>query len=195
MVYDLPFGKGMLGGGNIYSRSILGGFKFSSIVQMYSGSPLAITESSSATCTATNPAAGTCMPSYNPAFTGSSAKLNGDWGHGGTAQSLKTTSFINSAAFMHAPTTAAAPLFGNLARTAPYNLYGPGNYNLDISLRRTFQLGIENAHLMLQADLYNVTNHTQFGGITTTFGSTTFGTVSSQVNNSRDAQLTAKIEF
>ena len=48
---------------------------------------------------------------------------------------------------------------------------------------------------MLEADLYNVTNHTQFGGIGTVFGSATFGTVSTQANTSRDAQLTARIEF
>jgi hypothetical protein len=88
-------------------------------------------------------------------------------------------------------------VFSNAARTAPYNLYGPGNYDLDISLRRTFGLGFEGTHLVLQGDLYNLTNHTQFGGITTAFSptSTTFGTVSTQANSSRDAQLTAKIEF
>jgi len=50
---------------------------------------------------------------------------------------------------------------------------------------------------MLEADLYNITNHTQFGGITTVFSptSTTFGTVSTQANNSRGAQLTARVEF
>ena len=66
---------------------------------------------------------------------------------------------------------------------------------MDISLRRTFGLGFEGAHVMLEADLYNVTNHTQFGGIGTVFGSATFGTVSTQANTSRDAQLTARIEF
>ena len=101
-------------------------------------------------------------------------------------------SFINSAAFITTPSTATAPLFSNAPRTAAYNLYGPGNYNIDISIRRSFPLHFESSHLLLQADLYNVTNHTQFGGIGTVFGSSTFGTVSTQANNSRDAQLTAR---
>jgi hypothetical protein len=193
-VYDLPFGKGELGGGNPISRALLSNFKFSSIVQMFSGSPLAITASSCGTNAAA--ATGTsCLPSLNPAFTGGSAKINGDWGHGGNTTTLKTMSFINPAAFITTPSTAAAPLFSNAPRTAPYNLYGPGNYDIDISLRRSFGLHFEGSHLLLQADLYNVTNHTQFGGIGTVFGSSTFGTVSTQANNSRDAQLTARIEF
>jgi hypothetical protein len=194
-VYDLPFGKGMLGGNHEFTRALFGNFTLSSIIQMYSGSPLAITESSSSTCTATNPATGTCMPSYSPAWTpGVSPKIH-DWGHGVTAATAGSTSYINSAAFEHVPSTVAAPLFGNLARTAPDGLYGPGNYDVDISLRRTFALGFEGSHLLLEADYYNLTNHTQFGGIGTTFGSTTFGQVSTQANTSRDAQLTAKIDF
>jgi hypothetical protein len=190
-VYDLPFGKGALGGGNAFSRALLSNFKFSSIIQMFSGSPLALTASSCGT----NASNGTCLPSLNPAFTGGSAKINGDWGHGGNTTTLKTMSFINSAAFMTTPSTAAVPLFSNAPRTAPYNLYGPGNYDIDISLRRSFGLHFEGSHLLLQADLYNLTNHTQFGGIGTVFGSSTFGTVSTQANNPRDAQLTARFEF
>jgi hypothetical protein len=196
-VYDLPFGKGVLGGQNFVTRALLSNFSMSSIIQMNSGSPLAITESSSSTCTATNPATGTCMPSYSPTWIqGASPKIH-DWGHGVTAATASTTTYINSAAFAHisATSTAAAPLFGNLARTAPDGLYGPGNYDVDLSLRRTFGLHLEGFKLLLEGDLYNLTNHTQFGGIGTAFGSSTFGQVSTQANNSRDAQLTAKIMF
>jgi hypothetical protein len=53
------------------------------------------------------------------------------------------------------------------------------------------------AHLLLQGDLYNITNHTQFGGISTAWSTTntSFGKVTAQSNSSRDAQLAAKIEF
>jgi hypothetical protein len=94
--------------------------------------------------------------------------------------------------------TAYAPAytFGNAPRTSPYGLTGPGNFDLDISLRRTFNLHLgENTRLSLQADLYNVTNYVFFGGIGTTVGSSTFGTVSSQVNNARAGQLSGRIEF
>ena len=189
-VWDLPFGKNGYGGQYALSRALLSNFKFSSIVQMYSGSPLTLTASSCGT----NAANGTCLPSLAPGFTGS-AMPNGNWGHGGNTTTLATKQFINPDAFITTPSTVANPVFSNSPRTAPYNLYGPGNYNVDISLRRTFGLGFEGAHMMLEADLYNVTNHTQFGGIGTKTGSSTFGTVSTQANTSRDAQLTARIEF
>jgi Carboxypeptidase regulatory-like domain/TonB dependent receptor/TonB-dependent Receptor Plug Domain len=197
-VWALPFGEGGMGGGNAWVRALAGGFKFSEIVQMYSGSPLAITGSACQT----NPAQSTCNPTVESGFTGS-ARINGSWGHGATYSG--SPSFISSKLFVPvsgpAATSINGPLapeftFGNAARTAPFGLYGPGNYNVDISLRRSFGIPhFERSHLTVEGDLYNVTNHTQFGGIGTTWGSTNFGQVSSQVNLSRDAQLSARFEF
>jgi hypothetical protein len=95
------------------------------------------------------------------------------------------------------PSTAAAPLFSTTSRTAPLALFGPGNYNIDISLRRSFNLEFFGMRLLLQGDLYNIINHTQFGGISTAWSTTntSFGKVTSQTNASRDAQLSGKIEF
>jgi hypothetical protein len=45
-VYDLPFGKNGFGGANAFARALLSNYKFSTIIQMYSGSPLALTASS-----------------------------------------------------------------------------------------------------------------------------------------------------
>jgi len=193
-VWDMPFGRSMLNDSG-WERAIFGGYKLSTIYQAYSGSPLAIT---GATCNA-NPAQITCMPSYNPSFAGA-ARINGSWGHGVTRTNYKDTTnpgsfFINSNAFVYAP----AYTFGNNPRTAPYNIYGPGNYNLDLSLRRSFGLHLgESSRLNLQADLYNVTNHTQFTVASTVWSPTTtsFGQVSgTQANGRRSAQLHARIEF
>jgi hypothetical protein len=54
---------------------------------------------------------------------------------------------------------------------------------------------MEQTKLTLQGDLYNLTNHTQFGAINTTWGNASFGQVTNQANFSRDAQLSARIEF
>lgn len=211
-VWDLPFGKGALGGAHAWSRALLGGYKFSEIFQMYSGSPLVLTGSSCQT----NPAQSTCEPNLNPNFSGS-ARINGRWGKGVIATLANNPSFIApSGGTATAPTgpfiapsllaatkalpngSPFAPLytFSNAPRTAPYDLYGPGNYDVDISLRRSFNLHLtESSRLSLQADMYNVTNHTQFGGIGTVLGSTSFGTVSSQANKSRDVQLSGRFEF
>ncbi len=195
-VWNMPFGKSVAAGSE-WQRAVLGGFQFSEIFQAFSGSPLAITSSSCGT----NPAqiafsspAGSCMPTYNPAFIGS-ANINGKWGHGVTraASSYTSISYINSAAFQTTPSY----VFGNTARTAPYNLYGPGNYDLDLSLRRSFALHItESSRLNFQADLYNVTNHTEFTVASAVYGNASFGQVSgTQANTRRSAQLSARIEF
>jgi len=74
---------------------------------------------------------------------------------------------------------------------------GPGNYNWDISLRRSFPLHLgESSRLSLQGDLYNVTNHTQFTVASPVFGNASFGQVSgTQANTRRSAQLSARIDF
>ena len=175
---------------NPVERAVFGGFKFSGIFQAFSGSPLAIT---AASC-GTNPADATCMPSYNPAYpAGGSARKNGNWGSGVTRSNYNKISFIDSNAFITTPSY----MFGNTARTAPYNLYGPGNYNLDFSLRRSFGLHLsESSRLNLQADMYNVTNHTQFEVANKSFGNSSFGQVSgTQANGRRAIQLSGRIEF
>ena len=52
-------------------------------------------------------------------------------------------------------------------------------------------------HLLMQGDMYNLLNHTQFGGINTAWSTTntSFGKVSAQTNSSRDIQLAAKLQF
>jgi hypothetical protein len=191
-VWSLPFGAQGLGSGNSVVRALASNFKFSGILQIYSGSPLAITGSS---CQV-NPAQSTCNPTVAPGFTGP-GRINGKWGDGATPTS--SPSYLNAAAFVPISTLTAAGspyayTFGDAARTAPFGMYGPGNYDIDISLRRTFGL-TERAHLTFEGDLYNLTNHTDFivGG--TAFGSSNFGTVSGQANSSRDAQLSLRLEF
>jgi|HubBroStandDraft_1064217.scaffolds.fasta_scaffold01018_11 hypothetical protein len=191
-VWALPFGAQGLGSGNTLVRALASNFKFSGILQIYSGSPLAITASS---CQV-NPAENTCNPTVAPGFVGP-GRINGKWGQGATATT--SPSYLNAAAFVPISTLTAsgspyAYTFGDAARTAPFGMYGPGNYDIDISLRRNFSL-TERAHLTFEGDLYNLTNHTQFlvGG--TVFGSTSFGTVSGQANSSRDAQLSLRLEF
>ncbi len=192
--------------GSEWSRAILGGFKFSQILQMNSGSPLPIIGSA---CQI-NQAQSTCAPTLNPSYSGS-ARSTGRWqginpagnivASGGT-QAAPTGPFIAPSllaptpAFPNGPPAAPSYTFGNAPRTAPYGLTGPGNFNLDISLRRTFALHLgEDTKLSLQADLYNVTNYVLFSGIGVTLGSSNFGQPSSQFNNPRAGQLSARLEF
>jgi hypothetical protein len=196
-VWDLPLGKTVLAADR-WERAILGGFKLSEIFQIYSGSPLPITAS---TC-GTNPAQATCMPTYNPNFSGQ-ARINGKWGQGVTAANFNasnsslTQSSANQFIDVRAFQTTGNFVFGNTARTAPYNIYGPGNYQLDLALVRSFPLHLgESSRLNLRAEMYNVTNHTLFGVASTVWGASNFGQVTNNPNyNRRSVQLSGRIEF
>ncbi len=211
-VWALPIGKSILAN-NALERAIFGGYKFSEIFQAFSGSPLAVTGS---TCQ-TNPAQSTCAPTLNPAFAGP-IRVNGKWGNGITAANTGAISYIapsvgsttvtptgpfisptapsGQTTLLNTPTVPAYT-FGNAPRTAPYNLYGPGNYQLDISLTRSFPLHItEASRFDFRAEMYNLTNHTFFAVASAVVGNASFGNVTNSANYTRrSAQFEARISF
>jgi hypothetical protein len=222
-VWEMPWGRSFANT-HEWQRALLGGYKLSTIFQAFSGSPLAIT-GSSCQINPAMPAlssSATCNVNLNPNFPPSgNARVNGKWGQGITAQNTGAISYIATSAgseaaptgpFIHPSLLAAtsstgafpngspfAPsyTFPNGARTAPYNLYGPGNYNLDLALVRSFPLHFtEAARLNLRAEWYNVTNHTWFAVASPQLGNSNFGTVTSNPSATRkSAQLSARIEF
>lgn len=196
-VEHLPFGTGQLGGGHAWERAIFGGYVFSQIVQTYSGTPLNLTASSCQT----NPAQITCEPTLNPSFHGNARSTKHWSGFGpnivpskGSATVAPTGPFITPA--LVNSSYIPAYTFGNAPRTSPWGLTGPGMFTMDVSLRRSFPLYFtEGARLTLQADLYNVTNFVQFSIPNLSVGNGSFGVPSSQANNPRQGQLSARVEF
>jgi hypothetical protein len=205
-VWDWPFGKTALAE-NSMERAILGGFKFSGIYQAFSGSPLAITESA----TQTNQAqSSTAPPIMNPNFNGKVRQNGKKWGKGATTSNYTTISYITPSTgttiadaagpFMNPVTTMLSSYnyqFSDAPRTAPYGLTGPGNFQLDLAMVRSFPLHFtESAKLNIRAEWYNVTNHTQFAIASTAVGNASFGQVTSNgTANRKAAQFSARIEF
>jgi hypothetical protein len=153
--YDLPFGKGEFGGSHYLTRALFGGYKFSTIFQAYSGAPVAVTMNS---CN-TNPSQSACEPVLNPNYFGNGKRavtLPFTQANLSKIQVLDPTAFVATPAYQ----------FSTLARTAALpGLFQPPNYKLDISLRRSFGVPTgshEGTKLVLQADMFNVTNHTHF---------------------------------
>ena len=204
-VEHLPFGSGRFGGEHAWMRGAFGGFEFSQIVQIYSGSPLVLTGSACQT----NPAQVTCEPTLNPSFHGSARSTKHWTGFGpNITPSVGSTTIAPTGPFISpvAPTGAGASLvnsvympaftFGNAPRTSPYGLTGPGYFGMDISLRRSIPLHItKTTKLDIQADLYNVTNFVQFGNVNTVVGNGSFGIPTTQTNNPRQAQFSGRLEF
>lgn len=87
---------------------------------------------------------------------------------------------------------AAQPLYsyGNLGRNV---LHGPGRTNLDIALHREFYPR-ESMRLQFRAEAFNVTNTAAFGNPGGSFGSGSFGVISS-AGLGRNIQLALKLLF
>ena len=205
-VYDLPAGRGhLLGGDNPFISGIVGGWRLTGTVYYATGYPVVVT---TAGCS-TGGTAGTCEPNLTPGYNGS-PRVHGGYGSNVTAATLGTTQFLDPTAF----TTPPSYTFGNAPRTSPYHLYGPGDHDIDASLRREFSILPEGkAKLMFRMDVFNVPNNVIFGGLTTsltapalpqqntpviTYGPSTtksFGTFTTQANHQRDIQFAGRITF
>jgi hypothetical protein len=180
-VYQLPLGAGhRLSSDNSVIQGAIGGWQFAGIYTFQSGSPLGI----GGTCT-TGGILG-CDVNYAPAFSGSV------WQNGrpATAAAATTTHYLNSAAFTNPP----AYTTGNVARSGPDGLFAPHTADTDLSVRKEFPL-FESTKFDFQADAFNVTNSVYLSAPSTGLSSSNFGTYSSQVNQARKWQFSARITF
>ena len=229
-VYTLPFGRGQaFFATNRIAGMIGGGWEFSGIYKYRDGSPQQITISGSDCMTsAVAGQGGTCLPDYNPNFDKRQARINGRWGRGPGSNSTNFNSieYLNPNAFQcpdsgtgpngsglsYTCGTTAEPnttfKLGNIARTAPDGITGPGWWDIDLGFRRTFNIReTATMHLTFQfeADVTNATNSTFFVAGNTSLSvnganwsnPNAYGTVSQQ-NTSiqpRDWQFEGRFRF
>ena len=86
-----------------------------------------------------------------------------------------------------------APAFGFFGNAGRDLIRGPAMHEWDVGLFKTFH-PTENIGLQLRGDAFNILNHTNFDGISTTIGSGNQGAVTSS-RIPRLLQVSAKIEF
>jgi hypothetical protein len=92
------------------------------------------------------------------------------------------TNYLNPAAFVQ-------PALGTMGNMRPFNVEGPGYWQLDIGLSRSFQFR-ESQKLEFRAEAFNVTNSFRPGNVAnttpnTTLNNNTFG----QITSSADARI------
>lgn len=188
--YRLPFGSGhRMSNGNYFVNGLIGGWELSGLGTFSSGAPLSITSSS---CNLPQ-IGGSCIPNYNPNFTGP-VTINGGMGSGGgnliAGAGARATTYIDKNAFV-AP---AAYTFGSAPRTLPYGLRSPSVWDIDLTLRRQCSI-TERIKLLFALDAFNVLNAVQFGAIGTNIESANFGQVTTQANTPRKLQVNARVNF
>jgi hypothetical protein len=181
-VLDLPFGRGKryMSGASGLTEKLVGGWGVDGVTIFQSGFPLVITNSTPNFATLfgggsrPNVVAG-CNKS---APSGGSAKLN-EW--------FNTTCFTAPADFT----------FGNESRTDS-TLRSDGVKNFDFSAFKRTRFGPdEKIGLEFRAEFFNLFNRSQFAPPNTSFGSSTFGVVSSTYpgTNPRLVQFGLKLVF
>lgn len=174
ITYELPFGKGkpFLRNGGVLDL-LAGGWSVNVVGAIQDGYPLVVTQTNN------NSAIGASY--QRPNATGVSPETDG-------ATVDRLNRWLNPAAFT------AAPLytFGNISRTLTAR--GPGLFNWDVSVFKTFSI-LERVRAQFRAEALNATNTPQFGTPSTNINSAAFGTITTQVNNSRLIQLGARVTF
>jgi hypothetical protein len=182
-IYELPVGRGRRFGSN-WNRvtdAILGGWHVANILTLRTGLPLNVTLASSGT----NPATGQSYKFYS--LNGGTLRPNlvGD-PQTGISPEVNRNDFLSSTAFqvqiLNTP--------GDASRDVALS---PGLANLDLSLAKNTRIS-ERESIELRFEAFNSLNHTNFGNPGTTFGSSSFGVISS-AGNPRIVQMAIRFRF
>jgi hypothetical protein len=176
-VYNLPFGHGQqyLTTGPV--GYILGGWRLSTVLSRVSGTPFTVTGSGGLL----NAPGNTQVADRNYNV---SAVLNAN--NNGARQ------YLNPAAYSDVSAAAGVttPRFGTSGRNS---VRGPGIFDLDVSLKRTFRI-YENLALDLMGESFDVTNTPQFANPASNISAGGFGTITSS-NVNRTLRLSGRISF
>ena len=170
-VWHLP---GPASGSNAWARAALGGWELTGILTAQSGGPI------------------TVLAGQDRSLTGigqDRVVLTGQqpfYSSGPCANTAPCVNRLNSQAF----TLPAFGSFGTIGRGA---LRGPGLFNWDMEMAKTFSIG-EKVAAQFRLEYFNVLNHPNFKNPAASFSGAGFGTITSAADP-RIAQLALKIIF
>ncbi len=156
---------------SVAERMLLRGWSLSGIALLQSGMPVTVTQ-------ATN----------NNSFAGFVLQRPNIVGKVDLPASSRTPAeYFNTAAF------ATAPQFtlGNASRNP---VRGPAYRDADVALAKITHFG-EHAQLELRAEVFNITNTPAFAQPNGSFGSTSFGSITSTATDPRVMQMSARISY
>jgi len=195
-VYDLPFGKGQRWAHEGWQSKVFGGFQISGVMSLMSGIPIYVIQGSAPNLLAggSGQVPNQLIPNISilggigtPAQRGAAA---GPW-FDNRVQGLTIQGVTCTSNCAWAPETGAR--FGNVVRN---NLRGPGFFETDLSIYRTFRFS-EHLEFQLRAEALNATNHANFSNPQSDINNATFGFITSTYgpNQSRQWRFGARLSF
>jgi len=183
VVYDLPYGHGRKWGGDTgrLVNTVLGGWQLTLINTMTSGLPVNITYGLSSS----SPLYVSGLVTYRPQRLNNGPIKAPSSAHEKTATALKG---YFTPANLTTPTTYP---WGNVTRNSERS---DAFYQADLGLHKAFPLWNDSSNLDFRAEAFNVLNKTNYGSPNSSFGSSSFGQITSAFP-ARQLQLAAKIIF
>jgi hypothetical protein len=178
--YPLPFGRGRRFAADVpnWANEIIGDWQLNAISYVESGLPLNISQTGGAAFSGSRP---TYVPGTAALTKGSTHQRLGGAG--------QTQGYLNPAAFRLSQSFE----LGNVPRSDGL-LRGPLAFQDDLSAIKNFKIH-DSVGLEFRLEAFNVLNKAQFGLPSTTFGSSTFGYITSQANLPRNVQVALKLYF
>jgi len=178
-VYDFPFGNGhsLLNGLHGVTNKLVSGWGINGLATFQLGYPLAISASPNNFIFG-----GNLRPNATPGC---------DKNVSGSAQS-RINGWFNTSCF----TFPVAYTYGSESRTDP-TIRGPGINNIDVAVFKRTAI-TERYNLEFRAESFNLFNRVQFGTPNTTYttaANSTFGVITSQLNQPRLIQLALRLRF
>jgi hypothetical protein len=177
-VFELPIGRGKLVKvSSAWLNETVGGWSVSGLAEIHSGTALSVIDATNNT--------GTYSDGVRPNLTGNPNDLSSS-----RTRSLKINEWFDTSAF----TQNAAYTFGNAPRTFGR---GPSLVTSDLTLLKRVAIH-EQQGVEFRLEAFNVFNHANLGNPNTTFGSASFGKISSLqsgTTTSRTLQLAAHYTF
>ncbi len=174
--YNLPFGQGQRFGSHLNraADAIIGGWRFSGIYTMHTGTPVNVVRG-------TNPAS--ILPGLRPDVTGNPNLPRGK---------RTVLHYFNTAAFS-VPDDLQGGSFlpGDAGRNI---IIGPGYINVDASLAKQYSIE-SRVKLEVRAEAFNAMNSVHYNNPDGDFNSGTFGQITSSAGDYRKMQLAAKFIF
>lgn len=176
-IYELPVGRGRLVGNNMNRilNGVIGGWQVNTFTTFQTGNPLVFAASNQTLADS---------PNQRP-------NINGKACSGAGIMSVVdgTANYFNVANFSQP----ADQTPGNMGRYIS-DCRDQGIANLDLGLSKKVQF-TESKFVEIRGEFFNSLNHPRFGMPNTTFGSDTFGVISSQYNNPRHGQIGFRFVF
>ena len=178
--YSLPFGRGQHFGAGVkpWLNEVIGGWKLNTIISVQSGFALGLTQTGGQAFSGSRPS---FVPGVSPLTSGDVHNRLGGAG--------QTQAWLNPAAFR----LAQAFELGNVPRSSG-RMRGPLGFQDDLSVIKDFPIH-ETLAMQFRLEAFNVLNKVQFGLPNTSFGSATFGYITSQYNLPRNVQAALKLTF